>query len=112
MRLGASSVFPDHTNLNTRFIDPSAAKRLPLNCFTFDIQPFFRSLILKIVPFKNAYPLNSQQERPFSVFMDELESITPTLTFLPISNEPRIKKVIDELQKILLENVLLSITQI
>jgi len=79
------------------FIDPSVLSSLPDTCFALDVSPFLRELILRIINFGDNYQMNSSEGRIIQVALDELTTIKSTNCFLPISNEPRLKKVMDEL---------------
>ena len=56
---------------------------------------FLKALIDKIVVFKNPASLTDEQTRIIQVFLDEISMIKPSPTFLPTSDDERLKKVID-----------------
>jgi AraC-like DNA-binding protein len=91
--------FLKNNHIRNIFIDPSVLSNLPDTCFALDVSPFLRELILKIVHFGDDYEMDSMQGRIIQVALDELTTIKSTNRCLPISNEPRLKKVMDELVK-------------
>ncbi|WP_207533255.1 AraC family transcriptional regulator [Desertivirga arenae] len=91
--------FPEQASVNSIFITPSLASELASACFAFDIPDFCKSLILKITSFNNVFPLSVQQERIERVFLDELSFAKPSVTFLPLSIHPTIKKVKEAIER-------------
>lgn len=89
--------FLKNNHIRNLFIDPSVLSNLPDTCFALDVPPFLRELILRIVNIGDNYQMNSAEGRIIQVALDELATIKSTNCFLPISNEPRLKKVMDEL---------------
>lgn len=89
--------FLKNNHVRNLFIDPSVLSNLPNTCFALDVSPFLRELILRIVNIGSDYQMDSVEGRIIQVALDELKTIKSTNCFLPISNEPRLKKVMDEL---------------
>src|SRR6478752_95226 len=87
--------FLKNNHIRNLFIDPSVLSNLPNTCFALDVSPFLRELILKIVNIGDDYQMDSLEGRIIQVTLDELTMIKSTNCFLPISNEPRLKKVMD-----------------
>ncbi|NIJ44770.1 AraC-like DNA-binding protein [Wenyingzhuangia heitensis] len=86
--------FQKDVNLFSAFIDPSVANTLPFDSLAFDISIFLKELLFKIISFNNKLATN-QQKRIIAVFLDELALVKPSLTFLPTSNHPKLKKVVN-----------------
>lgn len=91
--------FPNNVKVLTAFIDESRLKELPKCSFAFDPSFFLNSLLLKIVSFSNPNVLTKPQKRIIEVFLDELSLLTPSRTFLPTSQDERLKMVLDSLMK-------------
>lgn len=89
--------FLKNNHVRNLFIDTSVLSNLPDTCFALDVSPFLRELILRIVNIGTDYQMNSAEGRIIQVTLDELAGIKSTKCFLPISNEPRLKKVMNEL---------------
>jgi AraC-like DNA-binding protein len=89
--------FLKNNHIRNLFIDPSVLGNLPNTCFALDVSSFLREIILKIVTIDDNYQMDSVEGRIIQVALDELTTIKSTNCFLPISNEPRLKKVMDEL---------------
>lgn len=87
--------FLKENHIRNLYFDPSVTSGLPQECFTFNVSPFLRELILKMVTHAEPETRNSPFERLVMVLLDELTSITPARCFLPTSDEPHIRKVID-----------------
>jgi AraC-type DNA-binding domain-containing proteins len=87
--------FLKENHIRNLYFDPSVASGLPQGCFTFNVSPFLRELILKIVTHDEIDSKNSPASRLIMVLLDELTTIAPAKCFLPTSNEPHIRKVID-----------------
>lgn len=89
--------FPDHVTIISAFIDPSRASGLPNESFAFDVSDFIKSLLLKISSYGNPNACTPVQKRVMEVLLDELSNLQPSRTFLPMTQEGRVKKVIDDL---------------
>lgn len=89
--------FPNNVTVITAFIDVSKLSRLPRVSFAFDISNFLICLLEKIVSFSNPTKFTLQENRIVEVFLDELTTLKPSSTFLPTSQNARIKMVIDAL---------------
>ena len=87
--------FQKNVILYSIFIDPSATNELPTSSFSFDISPFLKQLIFKIISFENSEEMTNSQKRIINVLLDELKLIQPSSTFLPTSNHVKLKSIID-----------------
>ncbi len=87
--------FQKNVGLYSAFIDPSVASSLPAKSCAFDISIFLKELLFKIISFKTDDELMLIQERIIAVFLDEMALIVPSETFLPMSNNMKLKKIID-----------------
>lgn len=89
--------FPNNVKVKTAFIDESKLDNLPKNSFAFETSFFLKSLLEKLVSFSNPKVFTQQQYRVVEVFLDELSDLKPTTTFLPMSQDKKIKIVLDAL---------------
>ncbi len=89
--------FPNNVKVVTAFIDESKLGNLPKDSFAFETSPFLKSLLYKINSFSNPSIFTEQQHRIIDVFLDELSNLKPSTTFLPTSQDQRIKPVLDAL---------------
>lgn len=87
--------FQKHVSLYSVFVDPSVANELPNASFAFDISVFFKELVFKIISFKMTESNTPFEKRIIGVFLDELASIVPSETFLPMSDHKVVRKTID-----------------
>ena len=89
--------FPNNVKVITAFIDKSKLSKLPQDSFAFENSNFLNSLLEKLISFSNPNIFTQQQNRIVEVFLDELTNINPSKTFLPTSQDKRIKVVLDTL---------------
>jgi AraC-like DNA-binding protein len=89
--------FPNNVKVVTAFIDESKLKVLPKHSFAFESSIFLNSLLEKIISFSNPNVFTEQQNRIIEVFLGELSNLIPSTTFLPTSQDKRIKVVLDAL---------------
>ncbi|MFI0430683.1 AraC family transcriptional regulator [Mariniflexile sp. HMF6888] len=89
--------FPNNVKVNTAFIDESKLGNLPKDSFAFETSDFLKSILEKIISFSNPNIFTQQQNRIIEVFLDELSDLKPSKTFLPTSQDKRIKLVLDTL---------------
>lgn len=89
--------FPNNVKVDTAFIDKSKLSNLPKDSFAFETSDFLKSLLKKIISFSNPNIFSLQQNRIIEVFLDELSNLQPSKTFLPTSQDKRIKTVLDAL---------------
>jgi hypothetical protein len=68
-------------HIRNLFIDPSVSNQLPNKCFAFDVKPFLRELIIKVITVGDSYNMESSEGRLINVLIDELTTITPTKSF-------------------------------
>lgn len=87
--------FQENVKLYSVFIDPSCIENLPHHCFSFDMNEFLKQLLFKIISFKKNIQITLPEKKIMDVFLDELALIKPSSTFLPTSNNIKLKKVID-----------------
>lgn len=90
--------FPDHVTVLTAFVDESKLPPLPTQSFAFEPSSFFNSLLVKIVSFSNPSEPTDTQFRILEVFLDELALLTPSTTYLPTSQNLRLKPILDSLK--------------
>jgi len=86
--------FQKDVNLYSVFIDPSFTDGLPTASFSFDISLFLKQLLFKIISFEKEEVISVSQRRIMDVFLDELALIEPSATFLPTTNNVRLKNVV------------------
>ncbi|MGV3503548.1 MAG: AraC family transcriptional regulator [Adhaeribacter sp.] len=91
--------FPNKVKVISLFIDPSKTANLPPSSFAFDHSGFLKSLMWKIKSFGDSTEYTPAQNRVMEVLLDEVSVIKPSLTFLPTSEDTRIKKVTDALMQ-------------
>jgi AraC-like DNA-binding protein len=84
-------------SLRTVFVDPSRTEGLPLDCCVTTVGPLLRELILEAVQIGNHYPPRGAERRLMEVILDQLRRIKKTPLHLPLSQEVRIRKVMDGL---------------
>jgi AraC-like DNA-binding protein len=89
--------FIDHVDVRNIFLDPSVTGHLPNNCFAFDVSPFFRELMLRIMQFDTTQPISAAERRMLQVLLDEISTLQPASLNLPVGNDPRINIVTDTL---------------
>jgi len=87
--------FLKSNHVRNLFFDPSVITGLPDKCFALDVSPFLRELILKVIDAGDNYRLEGPAGRLIQVLIDELTGMTPTKIFLPISDESRVRKIMD-----------------
>ncbi|ANW95569.1 AraC family transcriptional regulator [Wenyingzhuangia fucanilytica] len=89
--------FPNNVKVKTAFIDKSKLENLPKGSFAFETSDFLKSILEKIISFSNPNIFTQQQNRIIEVFFGELSNLQPSKTFLPTSQDKRIKTVLDAL---------------
>mgnify|MGYP000456623749 CR=1 FL=1 len=91
--------FPKDVWVKCLFIDESVLTHTPLpqQTFAFDLTTFLKCLVGKLISYGNPAQSTSPQKRLVDVLLDELSMIKPSHTFLPTSDDPRIKQVTDTL---------------
>ncbi|WP_186755638.1 AraC family transcriptional regulator [Echinicola salinicaeni] len=89
--------FPNNVKVITAFIDESKLKGLPVNSFAFETSAFLKSILEKIISFSNPIMFTQRQNRIIEVLIDELSTLQSSTTFLPTSQDNRIKLVLDTL---------------
>ncbi len=89
--------FPNNVKVVSAFIDESKIDNLPKDTFAFENSNFLNSILEKITSFSNPNKLTEQQNRVIDVFLDELSLLKPSTTFLPTSQDKRLKKILDHL---------------
>ncbi len=89
--------FPGAVSIRNLFIDPVAAASLPEQCVVFNVTPLLRELILRTGEINGNYEPDSPTARLMLVLLDELQNIEPAPLNLPMSNDLRLRKVMDAL---------------
>lgn len=89
--------FPGAVSIRNLFIDPLAAAPLPDQCVVFNVTPLLRELILRAGEADENYTPDSPTARLMQVILDELQNIEPAPLNLPMSSDPRLRKVMDAL---------------
>lgn len=78
------------------FVEPSAAA-MPDECCTLAITPFVRELILHLAEQEPSYPSEGKTARLVAVLLEQLSDAPLKDLHLPISGDPKIKKIADTL---------------
>jgi AraC-like DNA-binding protein len=78
------------------FIEP-AVVRMPDSCCTLAVTPLLRELIFRVAELSRARPPVDMPENLVAVLVEELESMPVERLYLPISNNPRLRKIADAL---------------
>lgn len=89
--------FPNNVKVLTAFVDESKLGGLSKASFAFDTSNFLQILLEKIISFSNPSSFTPQQNRIIEVFLDELSDLKPCTTFLPTSQNQKLKIVLDAL---------------
>ncbi len=92
-----------HTNrvsLNGRicllFVEPDAAA-LPAGCCTLSVSPLLRELIQRLAELPRSYSADGPTGRLVAVLLDELVQMPAEQLHLPITAEPRLRRIADAL---------------
>ncbi|MBY4677113.1 AraC family transcriptional regulator [Marinobacterium arenosum] len=80
-------------------IDPTAAARLPGQCSVLEVSSLLRELILRVSRFGRLYPADGPEQRLVAVFLDELGALQPSLLYLPLAQDRRVRRVMDGLMR-------------
>jgi AraC-like DNA-binding protein len=91
--------FLDHVDVRNVFLDPSVTQQLPDTCFAFDVSPFFKELLLRVMQFDATKRLTGAEQRILQVLLDEISVLQPASLNLPIGNNPRVNIITDTLIK-------------
>lgn len=89
--------FPGAVSIRNLFIDPAAAAPLPDQCMVFNVTPLLCELILRAGEADGNYTADSPMARLMQVILDELQNIKSAPLNLPMSSDPRLRKVMDAL---------------
>lgn len=92
--------FPGAVSIRNLFIDPLAAAPLPDQCLVFNVTPLLRELILRAGETDENYAPDSPAARLMQVILDELQNIEPAPLNLPMSSDPRLRKIMDALIRV------------
>ncbi|MCW8932120.1 MAG: helix-turn-helix transcriptional regulator [Gammaproteobacteria bacterium] len=87
----------DSVNILTLFIDPSAINDLPINCSVVHMSSLLKSLLESAIEIGNAYSAKGAEQRLMQVIIDQMKNLKQTNLHLPITQEKRLKRVIDHL---------------
>ena len=89
--------FLDHVDVRNVFLDPSVTAQLPAVCFAFEVEPFFRELVLRIMQFDTTRTISATEQRVLQVLLDEISNLQPALLNLPIGKDARVNTITDTL---------------
>jgi AraC-like DNA-binding protein len=89
--------FLDHVEVRNIFLDPSVTAQLPAVCFAFDVNPFFRELVLRIMQFDTSRSITAPEQRILQVLLDEISNLQPATLNLPIGNDARVNMITETL---------------
>ncbi|MFU1983543.1 AraC family transcriptional regulator [Bordetella hinzii] len=78
------------------FVQPGAAA-LPAHCCTLAITPLVRELILDMAAQPADYPADSPSHRKAAVLLEELARMPLATLHLPVSQEPRVRRIAQRL---------------
>jgi AraC-like DNA-binding protein len=78
------------------FVEPGAAV-LPGECCTLSITPLLRELIQRLAQLPQAYDVDGPTGRLVTVLLEELAQMRTEQLHLPISSDPRLRRIIDAL---------------
>lgn len=87
----------DSVNILSLFIDPSAVNGLPCHCCVVHISALLKALLESAEETGNAYPPEGAEQRLMQVILDQMKQLKQTALHLPITQEKRLKRVIDGL---------------
>ena len=79
------------------FVDPAYAERLPANGGTVKVTPFLDALLERTMMYGNEYGPDDPAARLAQVTLDELAEMEFAPLLLPISKEPRLARVMQQL---------------
>jgi AraC-like DNA-binding protein len=79
------------------FVDVAYADALPKRCVAVSLSPFLRELLKKAVEHGSDYPPAGREVRLIRVMLDELNEMTVAPFFLPMSQEKRVRRVMEAL---------------
>ncbi|MGE4489749.1 MAG: helix-turn-helix domain-containing protein [Kiritimatiellales bacterium] len=89
--------FPGAVSIRNLFIDPKAAALLPERCIVFNVSPLLRELILRAGEEEEMSDPDGPVARLMQVILDELQRMEPAPLNLPMSEDPRLRKIMDAL---------------
>ena len=91
--------FPGNVWLRNLFIDPSALAGLPQQCTVIKVSALLRELILTAMTVVDDYPADSPEFRLMQVILDQLRQAEPTALHLPMGQDDRLTRVLQELMR-------------
>ncbi len=83
--------------MRTLYLQPSALAAMPESCCVVNVSPLLRELVLRAVELAHEYPLGGAEERLVAVLLDEIRSAPHAPLHLPLSNDERLRAVMDGL---------------
>lgn len=89
--------FLDHVEVRNLFLDPSVTSELPDTCFAFDVNTFFKELVLRIMQFDTTRQLTQPEKRILQVLLDEISVLQPATLNLPMGKDSRLNSVTETL---------------
>lgn len=75
------------------FIDPAAAKGLPLACCTLAVSPLLRELLVRGASFPLDYPEGGPESRLGTLLLDEIEAAPIERLHLPMPTDERLRRI-------------------
>ncbi len=83
--------------MRSLFVTAEAAKALPRDCCVVTVPALLRELILEAVSVPKLYDIDGPDGRLMAVILDRLNRLEATPLYLPISADPRLKRITDRL---------------
>ena len=83
--------------MRTLYLSPEAAARFPDHCAVVSVSALLRELIVRAVGFGPAYSDDGPEMRLVDVLLDEIFATQTAPLHLPLSDEPRTRRVMDAL---------------
>lgn len=84
-------------HMRTLYLDQRAITDLPTECCVVTVSDLTKELILRVVSFKQPYPLGGREERMVTVLLDELATINATPLFLRMPQDSRLFSIVSAL---------------
>lgn len=84
-------------SMRTLYVEPDALPDMPARVAVLSVTPLLRELILALADAEQAYAEQSQEGRIAAVILDQIVVLPTAPLSLPMSAEPRLRKVVDRL---------------
>lgn len=88
---------PETLAMRTLKLHPEVAEGLPTTCRVWRVSALLREMILRIVTFDAAAPLNAAEARLLAVVPDELRALPAEPLHLPLPRDPRLRRIAEAL---------------